>query len=451
MEDWDNVQGMSFKDIKKMQSKKLRSFLKMMNQYHPYYRELFKKKGINVSKIKSIDDLEKIPFTTKSDMMRTDETPKKPYSFALEYQKKEYSTSQTMFTGGATGEPIPIVYSIYDVDILRETGNRLADIFKLDQENDIIVNGFPYKPHLAFWQTFHTTMQLGTTALQSGGAKIMGTDKIITALEKLEATTFFTPPGYALYALGGAVVFNRDIQYLETVVMGMDVVYPDYKERIKEVLTIAGAETPRVMSEYILSEAKHAWGECADSTGYHTYPDLEIIEVINPETGEPVPEGEKGEIVFTSLDGGGTNVLRFKTGDLGKIVYEQCPHCERTVPRIQDVEKSTNYVDFKFPDGEKTVNFNALYQVLMGHRGIVQWQLEIKKKNGYDALHLLISVMKGMDENEIITDIKERIPTETGAELESITAMRLRDLLPRLGFETEYMEKRIKDLRNAQN
>ena len=99
-----------------------------------------------------------------------------------------------------------------------------------------------------------------------------------------------------------------------------------------------------------------------------------------------------------------------------------------------------------FSDGEKAVNLNALYQVLMGHRGVVQWQLELKK-NGHDTAHLLISVLKGMDEQQIITELAERIPKETGIELESITALRLRDLLPRLGFETEYMEKRIVDSR----
>lgn len=447
MEDWDNIQQMSLKDIKKMQSKKLRSFLKMVSKYNPYYRELFKKKDINVSKIKSIDDLEKIPFTTKSDMMRTQKAPKKPYSFVSEYQKKEFSISQTMLTGGTTADPIPIVYSEYDVDVLKETGKRLADIFNLNQENDVIVNAYPYKPHLAFWQTFHTTMQLGATALQSGGAKIMGTDKIITALEKLEATTFFTPPGYAFYSLGGAVVFERDIQYLETVVMGMNPVYLEYKERIKEVLNMAGANNPQVIGEYILSEAKHAWGECGDSTGYHTYPDVEILEVINSETGEQVPEGEKGEIVFTALDGGGTNLLRFKTGDLGSITYETCPVCERTIPRIKNVEKKSNYIVMEIPEGKKTVDLNMLYNVLMAHRGVVQWQLIIKKKDEHDVLELLISAMKGMDENEVIADLKEKIIKKTGVELDNITAMRLRNLLPRLGFETDYMEKRIIDSR----
>ena len=446
MEKWDKVQKMSSKNIEKMQSKLVESFLENINKNHPYYRRLFKENNIDVSKVRSTDDLEKIPFTTKGDMMPTKENRKKPYEFVSEFQQDNFKVSHTMFTGSDTA-PIPIVYSIYDIDSLREVGGRLCDLFQLDRENDVIVNAYPFKPHLAFWQTFHTTMNAGATAIQTGGGKIMGTDKIITAVEKLEATTFFSPPGYAFYALGGAVIFERDIHYLNTVVLGLDLISPDFKERIKEVLTLGGAEDIRVMGEYIVSEAKHAWGECGDSTGYHTYPDLEYIEVINPETGERLGENEKGEIVFTALDGGGTSVVRFRTGDLGRIVYEKCPVCDRTVPRILDVEKQSNYTQMQFRDGVKTVNLNAFYNVLMSERSIVQWQLEIKKKNGNDALYLLISVLKGMDEQAVIKELQEKIPKETGAHLEEINALRLRDLLPRLGFETEYMEKRIVDSR----
>ncbi|MBU7017245.1 MAG: hypothetical protein HXS44_07025 [Theionarchaea archaeon] len=446
MEKWDKVQKMSSKNMEKMQSKLVESFLANINNNYPYYRKLFKENNIDVSNIKSTDDLEKLPFTTKGDMMPTKENRKKPYEFVSEFQQDNFKVSHTMFTGSDTA-PIPIVYSIYDVDSLREVGGRLSDLFQLDRENDVIINAYPFKPHLAFWQTFHTTMKAGATAIQTGGGKIMGTDKIITAVEKLEATTFFSPPGYAFYALGGAVLFERDIHYLNKVVLGLDLISKDFKDRIKEVLTLGGAEDIQVTGEYIVSEAKHAWGECGDSTGYHTYPDLEYIEVINPETGERLGENERGEIVFTSLDGGGTSVLRFRTGDLGKIVYEKCPVCDRTVPRILDVEKQSNYVQIHFDEGAKTVNLNALYHVLMGDRSVVQWQLEIKKKNGNDALYLLISVLKGMDEQAVIKELQEKIPEETGAHIEEISALRLRDLLPRLGFETEYMEKRIVDSR----
>jgi phenylacetate-coenzyme A ligase PaaK-like adenylate-forming protein len=448
MEKWDKVQNMSSKDIKKLQSKNLKSFLRHAQENIPYYRKVFKEKDIDVSRIKSTDDLQNIPFTTKADMVPREDDRRKPYQFASQFLEGEYRTFQTLYTGGNTAEAVPIVYSVYDNNALREIGGeRIGDIYGLDRENDVIINAFPYKPHLAFWQAFHTTMGLGATAVQSGGGKILGTDKIITALERLEATAFFSPPGYAFYTLGGAVVFEKDIHFLETVVLGMDLVNPDYKERIKEVLLLAGAEQPRVVGEYILSEAKHAWAECSDSTGYHTYPDLDFIEIIDPQTDERLAEGEKGEIVYTALDGGGTSVLRFKTGDLGKLLYEECPVCERTVPRIVEVEKCSNYVPMVFPDGEKTVNMNEVYNLLMCHRGVVQWQLEITRREGYDAVHLLISVMKGMDESEVVEELTKRLPQETGLQVEKITTHRLRDLLPRLGFESEYMERRIVDSR----
>ncbi|MBU7024032.1 MAG: hypothetical protein HXS40_07670, partial [Theionarchaea archaeon] len=81
MEKWDKVQKMSSKNLEKMQSSMVQSFIKKVNEYHPYYRRLFKEKGIDVSSIKSTDDLEKIPFTTKEDMMPTKENKRNPYAF----------------------------------------------------------------------------------------------------------------------------------------------------------------------------------------------------------------------------------------------------------------------------------------------------------------------------------------------------------------------------------
>ena len=149
MEPWDKVQKMSSKNIEKMQSKLVESFLENINKNHPYYRRLFKENNIDVSKIKSTDDLEKIPFTTKGDMVPTKENRKKPYEFVSEFQQDNFKVSHTMFTGSDTA-PIPIVYSIYDIDSLREVGGRLCEIFQLDRENDVIVNAYPFKPHLAF-------------------------------------------------------------------------------------------------------------------------------------------------------------------------------------------------------------------------------------------------------------------------------------------------------------
>ena len=102
-----------------------------------------------------------------------------------------------------------------------------------------------------------------------------------------------------------------------------------------------GSAGVSVLSTYAFTEAKMAWTECRvghdkSPTGFHLYPDLGIIEIVDPKTGKRVPDGMPGEIVFTPLDSRGTVVLRYRTGDVtdGGIVHERCPACGRTCPRI---------------------------------------------------------------------------------------------------------------------
>src|SRR5207302_5822236 len=96
-----------------------------------------------------------------------------------------------------------------------------------------------------------------------------------------------------------------------------------------------------VLATYGFTEAKMAFAECPfpeneKPSGYHTFPDLGIVEIIDPKTGEPVANGEPGEIVFTPLAARGSVVLRYRTGDCidGGIVFEKCPHCGRRWPRL---------------------------------------------------------------------------------------------------------------------
>lgn len=99
-----------------------------------------------------------------------------------------------------------------------------------------------------------------------------------------------------------------------------------------------------IFSTYAFTEAKTAWVQCAENSGYHLYPDLEYIELVN-ENGEPIKEGEKGEVVYTSLDWRGSTVIRYRTGDICEgIEYSPCPHCQRTMPRLKPgIERKSEF------------------------------------------------------------------------------------------------------------
>src|SRR5207302_6603560 len=134
-----------------------------------------------------------------------------------------------------------------------------------------------------------------------------------------------------------------------------------------------GASDIDIFTTYAFTEAKVAWAECPHppdrpSFGYHLYPDLGIIEIVNPLTGEPVGEGEPGEIVFTPLNARGTVVLRYRTGDCveGGVVYERCPFCGRRCPRlVGQISRNSEIREMRLEKLKGTlVDFNQLEHVL---------------------------------------------------------------------------------------
>jgi phenylacetate-coenzyme A ligase PaaK-like adenylate-forming protein len=217
-----------------------------------------------------------------------------------------------------------------------------------------------------------------------------------------------------------------------------------------------GAKSPRILATYALTEGRVAWGECSEeATGYHTYPDMEFFEIVDPKTGERVDEGETGEIVYTALDWRGSCVIRYRTGDIAKggITYEKCPNCNRTVPRIDsDITRLSEHKDFNLSKVKGTlIDLNAFFPLLAGHPEVEEWQVEIKKKDDdpfeMDELYVYIAPKPGADFEKLKSEIKKLILAETEIAPTAIIETKLHDLLAKLGMETELKEKRIVDRR----
>lgn len=177
---WRALSNLSPKKIKELQDKKLRAFVRyQIWPYHPYYRRLFRKKNIDPYSIKTTDDLTKLPFTSKDDIAPTEKNIKRPFEFVLQPSEElvkqhmpkhkllkfnirkeletEYKPVHMHFTTGRTSLPVPFLYSACDIEKLKEAGRRMFDVFNIKPDSKVI-NGFPYAPHLAFWQTYHAIM-----------------------------------------------------------------------------------------------------------------------------------------------------------------------------------------------------------------------------------------------------------------------------------------------------
>lgn len=471
MLNWKKLSHSSTKTIEKIQNKRLRYFLRHKIPFSPYYSKLFKSHKIKFSDIETTKNLEEIPFTYKKDIAPDKKNPNRYSDFILQPNKDsikrcssksdliryslnknnvfyEFKPLHVHFTTGRTANAVPFLYTRYDLEKLREAGRRFMDIFSINNE-DRLVNAFPYAPHLAFWQTFFAAEGAGIFALHTGGGKILGTDKIIKAIENTKSSLLAFMPGYAYHLLREAKNKKADFGSVRKVFFGGERVSKGLREKTKDLLASLGSKNPMALATYAFTEGKAAWVECKENSGYHLYPDFEFIEVVD-KNNERVGEGEKGEIVYTALDFRGTIVLRYKTGDIGSITYEKCS-CGRTVPRISsEIERISEVREINLTKVKGTlVNLNSFFD-LLHHKNIEEWQVEIKKKNNdpyeIDELVVYIAPKKKIDFPKLKGEL-EKILREELEITPEIAKMDLKELLHRLGMETELKERRIVDNR----
>lgn len=470
----------------------LRYLREQVYPYSPYYRELFDHQGIKPGVLRSVKDISSIPFTTKADIAPLPEDPDIPRSLILQPTPKlykeaglglrarqrllrlthgkdgyrdlmysEYLPVHLHFTIGRTALPTPISYTQFDLQRMREAGRRLFELLELKRK-DMLINAFPFGPHLAYWMTYFAAEAAGVPALHTGGGRILGTSRVLDAIALLKGTVLTATPSYAYHLLRIAVQEERDLSSLRTLIVGGERLPAALKDKIIELLGRVGAEEVAVASTYGFTEGRVPWSECRasalskeKSSGYHLFPDMEIMEIVDPESGERLGEGDDGEIVYTSLEWRGSVLLRFRTGDLvkGGIDYSPCPYCGRSLPRLAyEITRSSDYKEFQLTKLKGSlVDLNAYYPLLSGHKDVLEWQLEIRKhKNDpydLDELILHISPTEGISKKYLEKELSQLLQRETEVAPTRISFHTLPKLLERLGLESEGLERRIIDLR----
>jgi phenylacetate-CoA ligase len=472
----------------------LRRFIsEQIYPYSPFYRRLFDDHRIKPRHIRGIADLRNIPFTTKHDiaptaddslrplqlMLRPDEQSIRRYaptSVALKLLvermrygaasvqqrlSREYLPVHVTYTTGRSANPTQFLYTSMDFERLHIVGKRLMELCGATM-GDRALNVFPFAPHLAFWQTYAVGQAATMLIVHTGGGKVMGTPGNIAALQRLQPSMLIGVPGYVYHLLRQALEQRVVLRNLRQVALGAERVPIELKKRLIDLCAQMGAKAIAVQGVYGFTEARHAWGECvppdaATSYGYHTYPDFDVFEIINPDSGEPVGEGERGEIVYTSLSGRGSCVLRYRTGDIaeGGITTQPCPGCGRIVPRIsQSITRRSDVGEFQLTKIRGTlVDLNGFMPVMSGIREVIEWQLLVKKCNDdpddLDELELSIALVPDVDPETV----KERIGSELLANIEvapnRINVLPLAQLEANLGLDTQLKETRIRDLRAA--
>ncbi len=493
MDPWQNIGQLSLPEIRALQNQKLHQFInQQVYPFSPYYQRLFNEKKIDTRRIVTVDDLKHIPFTSKADFITQPNQPEKSRDFILQPDKEkikkfwpasrvlglglkslqhgsafvqeklaqEYRPIFMTFTTGTTNTPVSFLYSKYDIENLYLSGARMLKLFGIEA-SERVVNIFPFAPHLAFWQVVFGGFSSCVLILSTGGGKVMSSDGNINAILKMKPSVILGVPSYVYHLLRLAQEKGCRMDFVKRVVLGAAAVTSPFKLKLFNLLKDMGAKDVSIFGTFGFTEARSAWAECPSpegtSSGYHLYPDKEIFEIIDPETGEVKKEGEDGEIVYTSIDSRASSVIRYRTGDFvkGGITYEPCPHCRRIVPRLSNqISRISDIKGLRLSKIKGSlVDLSHFADILNGFDLIVEWQVEIRKKNNDpDEVDELVVYLCSKDNatinrEEFCDALKKAIMNATEISPNTIVFCSLPEIVKRLELETASKEKRIIDCR----
>lgn len=477
-------------DIRRRQAEQLGRYLRTaVLPFSAHYRNLFRERGLTADSIRTLEDMAKLPFTTKADLINTANQPEHFRDFILVPDEKilarrpgtvlralcrgresvrnkfeaEFRPIFPTFTTGRAAEPVPFLFTQHDLARLTVAGRRMMEVCEARRE-DRMLNAFPFAPHLAFWLTHYAGTAFGAMMFSSGGGKVMGTDGMLRLIRKFRPDDLIGIPTFLYHVLHQAVAEGLRWENLRRIVLAGEKVSDGLRLKLSDLARELGATDVKVLATYGFTEAKMAWAECPfphdqPPSGYHLYPDLGIVEVVDPQTGEPVPNGRPGELVFTPLDARGTVVLRYRTGDYldGGLTYGPCPYCHRTLPRLTGrISRSSEIKEMNLDKIKGTlVDFNELEHLLDDAPHIGAWQLELRKVNDdpheLDEIILHVNKTNGADEGQLRRELSERCHRYTDIHPNRILFHSPEEMQQLQGVGTLLKEQKIMDHRPKAN
>ena len=313
------IETMSREEMKKLQSEKLVKQVKHVYENVPYYKNLMDEKGVKPEDIKGIDDLHKLPFLSKADLR--DAYPYGLLAKPLEDCVRIHSTS------GTTGRRVVAFYTQNDVDLWEDCCAR-AIVAAGGTKKDVCQVAYGYGLFTGGAGLHGGSHKVGCLTLPMSSGN---TDRQIQFMEDLQATILCCTPSYAAYigeSLKEQGYKPQDIP-LKAGIFGAEPWTEEMRRGIEETLGIKAYDI------YGLTETTGPGVsfECSEQTGMHVNEDHFYAEIIDPDTGEVLPEGSKGELVFTSLDKEAFPLLRYRTRDICVLTREKCS-CGRTLVKM---------------------------------------------------------------------------------------------------------------------
>lgn len=316
----EKIECASRSEMEAIQSERLIQTVKRIYHNNEDYRKKMQEKGLVPGDIKSVHDLSKLPFTTKSDLR--DGYPFGMFTVPMSEIVRVHASS------GTTGKPTVVGYTRNDLQMWAEVVTRSLSMAGV-HKNDIVQVAYGYGLFTGGLGLHYGTENLGATVIPISGGN---TDKQILLMQDFGTTVIACTPSYALFLAETMKEMNipRESLQLRVGIFGAEPWSENMRREIEAKLKI------KAIDIYGLSEVigPGVSCECEHQRGMHVMEDHFIPEIIDPETLEPMPPGEKGELVFSTVTKEGMPILRYRTRDLTRLIYDKC-ECGRTLVRME--------------------------------------------------------------------------------------------------------------------
>ncbi|MGQ9555601.1 MAG: phenylacetate--CoA ligase family protein [Anaerolineae bacterium] len=430
---WDREhETMSRPSLQNLQGQRLQAQVARVYEKVPFYRQALQEKGLTPASIHSLADLPLLPFTHKRDFR--DNYPLGLTAVPMDQIVRVHASS------GTTGKPIVVAYTAADIDLWSEVMARTLSAAGVTK-HDVVHNAYGYGLFTGGLGFHYGAERIGATVIPVSGGQ---TKRQIMLLQDLGSTVLCCTPSYALYLAEAAQEMGVDLREskLRVGIFGAE----PWSERMRQEIQVKTGL--KALDIFGLSEiiGPGVSVECEHQAGLHIFEDHFLPEIVDPQTGEPLPYGERGELVLTTLTKEALPVIRYRTGDITSLNPEPCA-CGRTLVRMSKISGRTD--DMLIVRGVNVFP-SQIETVLLQVEGVEpHYQIVVDRQATLDDLEVWVEVSESIFADEVrrLEALEEKVRTELH-EVLGISA-RVKLVEPRSIQRSEGKAKRVIDRRDV--
>lgn len=381
----EEIETLPRQGLESIQLSRLKKQVARMYKTVVPYREKMDAAGVKPSDINTLADLAKLPFTVKDDLR--DNYPFGLFTVPMEDVVRVHASS------GTTGKPTVVGYTQKDIELWSNIMARALSLAGASHK-DIVHNAYGYGLFTGGLGAHYGIERLGATVVPVSGGN---TKRQITVMKDFGSTVLLSTPSYALNlaeAMDSMGVDPKEMN-VRVGVFGAEPWSENMREEVERKLNLKAVDIyglSEVMGPGVAMECLHT------DRGMHVFEDHFLPEIIDPETGEVLPPGEQGELVFTTLTKEAFPIIRYRTKDISRLIYEECA-CGRTMVRM---EKVTGRTDDMLIIRGVNVFPSQIEHVLMSVEGVEpHYQIMVDRIGNLDTMSVQVEVSEDLFSDEI--------------------------------------------------